>query len=207
MKFTSIDLLRVQVYLTTLPSIDNDRLMREILNTQNSIPGVLRDGFGDLTNQTYFEDTTFPWGKPESTILLSAIEEAVSEICGNDMDTSEAWVIRLLRGQSVMAHSHRVNNHLLPQEYFSVAYYANAPTGSANLIFEIGHSNLIEQITSISPETGMLVIFNSYLKHMTTRHDSDEARFVVSANLRPRCPGSTIVPDLSAYRIMSEYGN
>lgn len=207
MKFTSIDLLRVQVYSTTLPSIDNDRLMREILSTQNYIPGALQDGFGDVTNQTYFEDTTFPWGQPESTLLLSAVEDAVSEICGNDMDTSEAWVIRLLRGQSVMAHSHRVNNHLFPQEYFSVAYYANAPTGSANLIFEIGHSNLVEQITSISPEAGMLVIFNSYLKHMTTRHNSDEARFVISANLHRRHPSSAIVPDLSAYRIMSEHGN
>jgi len=203
----SIDLLRVQVHIAALSEINNHQLLEEISSTSNSIPQELRDGFGDATNQTYFEDTTFPWGKPEATRLLSRIEGVVTELSGIDMTVTEAWIVKLLRGQSVMAHSHRVNNHLFPQDHFSIAYYANAPTESANLIFEIGHSNLIEQITSITPETGMLVIFNSYIRHMTTRHNADEPRFVVSANLSPRHPRSAVVPDLSAYRLMSEYGN
>ena len=202
MKFESHDILRIQVHTTILESIDNKKLIKEIEETKNSIPFGFIDSFGADTNHTYFEDSTFPWSKPESSKLLAEIENGVSAICGSEMNVSEAWTLSLDFGQSVMAHSHRMNNHMNPSEFYSVAYYANAPENSAKLIFEIGHSNISESIYIIEPGNSMLVIFNSYMKHMTTRHLSEEKRIVVSANLIPRSPSTLVIPDLSGYKVV-----
>jgi len=202
MEFKSHDILRIQVHTVILDSIDNEKLVNEINGTVNSIPIDFTEGFGSSTNHTYFEDSTFPWKMPESSKLLREIEKNVSTICDSNMKVSEAWTLSLDFGQSVMAHSHRMNNHMNPSEYYSVAYYANAPAGSAKLLFEVGHSNISESIYSIEPEVGMLVVFNSYMKHMTTRHLSHEKRIAVSANLVPIKPSTEIIPDLSGYKVV-----
>lgn len=199
--FTEHQLLRISVYTTTIVDVDNALLLQELEQTSNAIPSQLRDGFGSLTNQTYFEDMSFPYGSPESGKLLTFISMAVSDLCQREMLISEAWAIKLHHGQSVMAHSHRVNTHMFPSEYYSVAYYADAPEDSAKLVFEVGHSNIEESIHMITPSTGMLVIFNSYLKHMTTRHNALTPRTVISANLVPAEPQRQACPDLSAYRL------
>ncbi len=201
MNFESHDILRIQVHTAILDSIDNEKLIQEIKETQNAIPANFVEGFGASTNHTYFEDSTFPWNMPESSKLLSEIEKNVSAVCNSNMNINEAWTLSLGFGQSVMAHSHRMNNHMNPSEYYSVAYYANAPHDAAKLVFEVGHSNISESIYIIEPENGMLVIFNSYIKHMTTRHLSKEKRIVVSANLAPLNPSTVIVPDLSGYKV------
>jgi hypothetical protein len=202
MKIQQHDVLRLQVSTVILDSTDNQKLIKEIEETANSIPVNLIEGFGTSTNQTYFEDSTFPWNMPEASKLLSEIEKIVSTIGNLSMKVSEAWTLSLDFGQSVMAHSHRMNNHMKPSEYYSIAYYANAPAGSAKLLFEVGHSNISESIYSIEPEVGMLVVFNSYMKHMTTRHLSHEKRIAISANLVPISPSMEIVPDLSGYKVV-----
>ena len=202
MKIQQHDVLRLQVNTVILDSIDNKKLIKEIEETANSIPVNFIEGFGTSTNQTYFEDSTFPWNMPEASKLLSEIEKIVSTIGNSSMKVSEAWTLSLDFGQSVMAHSHRMNNHMKPSEYYSIAYYANAPAGSAKLLFEVGHSNISESIYSIEPEVGMLVVFNSYMKHMTTRHLSHEKRIAISANLVPIKPSMEIVPDLSGYKVV-----
>jgi len=202
MKIQQHDVLRLQVSTVILDSINNEKLIEEIEETANSIPVNFIEGFGTSTNQTYFEDSTFPWNMPEASKLLSEIEKIVSTIGNLSMKVSEAWTLSLDFGQSVMAHSHRMNNHMKPSEYYSVAYYANAPAASAKLLFEVGHSNISESIYSIEPEVGMLVVFNSYMKHMTTRHLSHEKRIAVSANLIPIKPSTEIIPDLSGYKVV-----
>ena len=202
MKIQQHDVLRLQVNTVILDSIDNQKLIKEIEETANSIPVNFIEGFGTSTNQTYFEDSTFPWNMPEASKILSEIEKIVSTIGNLSMKVSEAWTLSLDFGQSVMAHSHRMNNHMKPSEYYSIAYYANAPAGSAKLLFEVGHSNISESIYSIEPEVGMLVVFNSYMKHMTTRHLSHEKRIAISANLVPIKPSMEIVPDLSGYKVV-----
>ena len=133
--------------------------------------------------------------------MIFKIEESVSAVAGKPMTTDEAWTLTLSKGQSVMSHSHRSNWHMYPNEYFSVAYYANAPSGSAPLIFEAGYCDIGQNTYSITPETGMIVIFNSFMKHMTGRHASGEERVVVSSNLSPVNPSMDRSPDLSPYKI------
>lgn len=190
------------MHTVTIDSIDNKKLLEEIYQTSNNIHIDLMGSFGGSTNHTYFEDSTFPWGKPESVKLLAEIEKVVSFVSGKDMKVSEAWTLTLGYGQSVMAHSHRSNNHMNPDEYYSVAYYVNAPEDSAKLVFEVGHSNISECISVFDTTPGMLIVFKSYLKHMTTRHMSNEARVVVSANLCPASPSTEVIPDLSGYKVV-----
>ncbi len=201
MEFVSHDILRLQVFTSKVNDIDNEKLLHEIKNTNNQIPNDLINGFSKITTHTWFEDQTYPWGMPEASNLILKIEESVSAIAGKSMTIDEAWTLTLSKGQSVMSHSHRSNWHMYPNEYFSVAYYANAPSGSAPLIFEAGYCDIGQNAYSITPETGMIVIFNSFMKHMTGRHASGEERVVVSSNLSPVNPSMDRSPDLSPYKI------
>ena len=201
MNITSHDVLRLQVFSTTISCIDNNALLSEIRCTENSIPDELISGFGTHTTHTWFEDGLYPWGMPESEKLLIKMSEICSSIAGREMKADEAWTITLSRGQSVMAHSHRSNWHMYPNEYFSAAYYVNAPNGSAPLIFEAGYCDIGQNTYSITPETGMIVVFNSFMKHMTGRHASDENRVVISSNFSPVSPSIDRLPDLTPYRI------
>jgi hypothetical protein len=72
---------------------------------------------------------------------------------------------------------------------------------SADLIFLTNHCNLIENSYAISTKTGMLVLFNSYIHHMTNRHYGEEKRIVVSANFKPKNENMTAVPDWSEHSI------
>lgn len=115
------------------------------------------------------------------------------------MKITEIWSLTLNKGESVSAHSHRSNTHMDPSEYYSIAYYPSAPVDCSKLIFDVSWCNTIENLVHITPQTGMLVLFNSYIKHFTDRHPLDISRVVVSANLCPEEPNKTPVPDWSAY--------
>jgi hypothetical protein len=51
----------------------------------------------------------------------------------------------------------------------------------------------------VIPEKGKLVVFNSYITHMTARHSIDEPRLVVSMNLAPVVPNIDPNADWSVY--------
>jgi hypothetical protein len=52
---------------------------------------------------------------------------------------------------------------------------------------------------AVHPEVGMLVVFNSYITHMTARHKVDEPRRVLSMNLGPKNPSNLPNADWSVY--------
>ena len=199
MKIESHDIVRLQVFTTNIEDIDNEKLLNEINNTENTFPEYLISGFGKTTTHTWFEDGIYPYEKPEALNLTKKIEDICKLVSGSEMRLDEAWTITLNQGQSVTSHSHRSNWHMYPKEYFSAAYYVNAPEGSAPLIFEVGYCDIAQNIHTITPKTGMLVIFNSFMTHMTGRHLSDIPRVVVSSNLSPVNPSQTPQPDLSPY--------
>jgi hypothetical protein len=51
----------------------------------------------------------------------------------------------------------------------------------------------------------MLIVFNSFINHMTNRHYNEEQRVVVSANLSPVNENLSENPDWSAYAVPSNY--
>jgi hypothetical protein len=191
-----INLIQIDVLRTKLSGIDNKKLIEEIVNTR----GEIDETYLEDKHHTYYEDKRYPFGYVESEKLISKLTESVSTILGRQMILSEIWTLTLEHGQSVAAHSHKSNTNLHPEEYFSIAYYPSAPDGSADLIFLVNAANTIENSIAIKPETGDLIIFNSYLMHMTNRHGNrEEARVVVSANFAPKTPNVKPTQDWSAY--------
>jgi len=191
-----INLIQIDVLRTKLSGIDNNKLIEEIVNTR----GEIDETYLEDKHHTYYEDKRYPFGYVESEKLINKLTESVSAILGRQMILSEIWTLTLEHGQSVAAHSHKSNTHLHPEEYFSIAYYPSAPDGSADLIFLANAANTIDNSIVIKPETGDLIVFNSYLNHMTNRHrNKDEARIVISANFIPNDPNQTPTQDWSAY--------
>lgn len=191
-----INLLSIDVLRTKILGIDNEKLIKEIFSTR----GDIDETFLEDKHHTYYEDKRYPFGLIESEKLIDKLTEMVSISLNREMVLSEIWTLTLEHGQSVAAHSHKSNTHLRPEEYFSIAYYPSAPENSADLIFLVSAGNTIENSVMIKPETGDLIIFNSYLMHMTNRHrNRDNPRVVISANFVPKNPDTNPTQDWSAY--------
>jgi hypothetical protein len=191
-----VNLLTVNVFKTKIKNVNNNKLVEEIKDCS----GEIGQQFLSKENHTYYEDKRYPFGQPESEKLINTLSEAVNSIVGVKMVLSEIWTLTLNYGQSVAAHSHKSNTHMHDEEFFSIAYYPSAPEGSADLIFMVDACNTLEKSVSIKPETGGLVVFNSYLMHMTNRHQNKNTeRIVVSANFKPEKPSSMETQDWSAY--------
>ncbi len=191
-----INLLSINVFKIKISGIDNSNLVREICAQNRELDAIYLED----KHHTYYEDKRYPFGMPESEKLIGVITNAVNSVMDKEMVLEDIWTLTLEDGQSVAAHSHKSNKHMNDSEYFSIAYYPHAPDGSADLIFLIDACNTIEKSISITPQTGDLVIFNSYLMHMTNRHRNDQLnRIVVSANFAPLHPDDTATQDWSAY--------
>lgn len=196
-KYEKINLITLDVFTTDITNIDNDLVAREIKEYSGSIPYIKDPN----PAHTFYEDRHYPFSMPECSRLIEELKLSVNSILGKDMELDSIWTLTLERGQSVAGHTHRVNTHLHPNDYFSISYYVNAPDGSADLIFLTNHCNMIESSYAVPAKTGKLVLFNSYIHHMTNRHYGEEDRIVVSANFKPKNENFTVVPDWSEYAV------
>lgn len=203
-KSSVINLLSIDVFVSSITSVNNDELVEEI----EKFSSELDSGYIENKHHTYYEDKIYPFGQKQAELLIKEIEKSVSEMTGRSMRVTAIWTLTLNKGESVSYHSHKSNLHPAHEEHFSIAYYANAPEGSANLIFDVTACNTLEKSIQIKPETGMLVVFNSFIGHMTDRHKSDAPRIVVSANLSPVDETKTPSSDWSAYdRRPADFGS
>lgn len=199
MVFEQRDLIRLPIYISKLSGIDNNLLFEEISNTDGVIRHDLASGYLDTTTHTYYEDTPFPRTGQESLKLKTEMLNAINCVSGKEMKLDGIWAIFLNQGNSVSAHTHKSNTHMYPMEYYSAAYYVNAPKNSAKLIFNVNYCNTMEETHFIDPEPGMLVVFNSFISHMTSRHGNSDPRLVVSASFSPKSPNMSPQPDWSGY--------
>jgi len=206
-----INLYTLDIYKTYLNNIDNTKLLEEIseYGISSNSPSISKNGIANPKNpnptRTLYEDQLYPFGQPEAMKLLQEITKQVNFFTNSDMVIDSVWSIAIEQNESVLFHSHKVNTQLYPEEYYSVSYYVSAPENSADLIFETTHCNTIERATSVKTETGMLLIFNSFIPHMTNRQYSKEKRVVVSANYSPRHPNQKLSADWSDYAVPDEY--
>jgi hypothetical protein len=191
-----INLISLDIFIDYIKEIDNKKLMYEILNFSTPI----KQDFIEDKNHSYYEDMRYPFGCEESEKLINLLIKKVSEIVGKEMEMEAIWSLTLNNGQSVAMHSHKSNFHVHDEEYYSIAYYVSSPEGSADLCFSATACNTLENTTQIRPEEGMLVVFNSFVPHMTNRHKSDISRTVISANFTPKYPDLSRFQDWSAYQ-------
>jgi hypothetical protein len=189
-------LLNIGIYKKKIKYIDNNKIYQEIKKYSKS----LDSSFNLNKNHSYFEDQTYPFDGPESNKLMNCLANEVSLAVGQEMLLNEIWTLTLRNGESVGYHSHKSNNHLHPSEYYSIAYYVNVPIGSSDIQFNITACNTLESSVSVKAEDGLLIIFNSFIPHMTNRHNNvDQDRVVVSANFSPKDPTLILNQDWTAY--------
>ena len=191
-----IPLVCINVFKTRVDEIDNEKLLDEIRSSREDVD----KSYWENQHHTYYEDKKYPYGKPESEKLLKILTDKVNEVIGKKLVLSEARTLTLEEGQSVAAHSHKSNQAVHQEDYYSIAYYPSAPEDSADLIFMATACNTIENSIIVTPKQGDLVIFNSYIMHMTNRHrNKTQERIVVSANFIPEKPNTQPNQDWSAY--------
>lgn len=193
-----IPVITQSIYTKTLESINHQQIKSDLdnygigINQESPERGWISRGF------VQYEDIIVPV-TPEIKKLEIEILSTMAEMTGKEYAIDDMWAVNLIKNQSVIAHSHHSNLHAHPSEYFSIAYYPEVPAGSAELIFMAEWCGVMKKTFAITPEVGLLVIFNSYMTHMTARHKIDEPRIVVSMNLGPKSPNKTPNADWSAY--------
>jgi hypothetical protein len=183
-KINTIPLINQNIFTSQLLDINNEQIVSDInlygfpVNADCEEYGSVSRGF------VQYEDTVVPV-TPEFTKLEKLIVQIVYEVTNRKYKIDEIWAIKLMPGQSVIAHSHYKNHHTYPGDYFSIAYYPYAPLDSADLIFSAHWCGYMHNTISVKPQDGLLIIFNSFITHMTARQMIESPRIVVSMNLGP----------------------
>lgn len=194
-----VNLITLNAYTAVLSNVDNAVVARQMYeHATTAVPnesdaGWISKGF------VQYDDLIVPVTK-EITQLENEIKSVVRNISNKECVIDDIWGVVLKKDQSVIAHDHRSNFHPHPQEYFSFAYYPDAPEGSAELIFHVSYCDAMNHVISVPPQAGLLVVFNSYVSHMTARHKLEEPRLVISGNTSPVSPNLEPNADWSIYQ-------
>jgi hypothetical protein len=197
-QINEVALVRQSVFTTYLEEINHAQVASDIslygvgVGQEHKEHGWISRGF------VQYEDVVVPV-TPEIAKLEESILDCVFGLAGKKYKIDDMWAVELVKNQSVIAHSHYSNTHINPGEYYSVAYYPQVPEGSAELIFSTEWCGIMQGTVSVKPEVGLLVVFNSYITHMTARHKVEEPRVVLSMNLAPIEPTLTPNADWSVY--------
>ena len=198
-EINQIPVISQNIYTIILPSLNNKQIVSDIdnhgvgVNQQTPETGWVSRGF------IQYDDIIVP-DTPEINKLEKLILEVMMQITNVEYVVSEMWAVNLEKNQSVIAHTHHSNLHIYPEEFYSVAYYPDAPPGSAELIFSANWCGVMSNTYAVTPQTGMAIIFNSYMTHMTARHKLDDRRLVLSMNLGPLNPNMSPNAEWSVYR-------
>jgi hypothetical protein len=197
-KITTIPLIQQNVFTANAEGINHSKIASDVKLYGKTIKQEC-DEYGWVSRGfVQYEDIVVPI-TPETKMLEDFILGLVGELTGKKYKINDIWAVNLLQNQSVIAHSHHSNSHIHPNEYYSVCYYPEAGEDSAELIFTSNWCEHMSSTTAIKPETGMLVLFNSYLTHMTARQKSSSPRLVLSMNLAPLEPSMLPNADWSVY--------
>lgn len=184
-------IFEVPIYTIQINDVDFYQINKDIEELKNSKITL------DIKNSIY-EDSNFP-NTPACNILKQKMLTEVEKTLDKEMVCERIWCILLQKGQTVNYHTHDSNTHLYPLEYWSVSFYTKVPEGSSDFIFYLTFCNKIMHPVYIPAQVGKMMMFNSYLPHMTNRHNSEETRIVVSANFIPKYPSTKPTPDWKDY--------
>ena len=107
----------------------------------------------------------------------------------NKIDITSAWSIINKKNASNERHIHS-------NSYISAVYYVSAPKNCGDILFHdpreariirkpntIKGNKLNAEVVNITPQSGLLVLFPSYLYHSVAKNNSDEERIIISFNI------------------------
>ncbi len=170
----------------------NDMMINYIYNLQERNPeGVVKSNLkGWHSNNFDMKDQ-----QPKNFIeaikknINKAINDMAWDLNSQEVKLSNMWAIINKKGAMNQKHHHS-NSDL------SAAYYVTATEGCGDIIFydprpgkvyKYPLSNIPNLLNSnnngVKPESGMLVLFPSYLEHSVNPNTSDNDRIVISFNI------------------------
>jgi len=107
----------------------------------------------------------------------------------NKINITSAWSIINKKNASNERHIHS-------NSYISAVYYVSAPKNCGDILFHdpreakiirkpktIKGNKLNAEVVNITPQSGLLVLFPSYLYHSVAKNNSDEERIIISFNI------------------------
>jgi len=192
-----------KVYRTVLRGkairVLNDELGRaaEVLATDDAAGQSWSDAhnYGGYTSYASLNDLT--WRSPEFSDLQTHLDEHAAafakeldfDLGGTPLALNSLWVNLLEPGGTHAAHIH-------PHSVISGTYYVDVPEGAGAIRFEDPRHGFMmaapprrakarkenQAFVSIAPKSGMLLMWESWLRHEVPVNDSSETRFSISFN-------------------------
>ena len=170
-KFFPIILIGMSGYCL-LDEVDNQQIIADVLEERD-----IKMNFG--SEDSSIEDSFLP-KTPAVKQLLGKIDIIVKSINKHLVMGDEAWTHLVEPNQSTMFHTHQDPG----PPGLSFVYWANFPKKSGNFV-GILQVDKYRHFQEVVPKAGDLVVFPTYLPHMTARNCSNQTRISISGNYYP----------------------
>ena len=175
-KFSPIVLVGMSRH-NLLDEVANSQIEEDVLKQCNAKAYSARMNFN--TKDSSVEDVLLP-KTPAVTQLLDKIDIVVKSINKHLVMGDEAWTHLVEPNQSTMFHTHQDPG----PPGLSFVYWVTVPEKSGELIGII-QVDKYRHFHKIEPKAGDLVVFPTYLPHMTARNCSNKTRISISGNYYP----------------------
>ena len=156
--------------------VDNDQIAKDVLITRHQKLGC----------DPYFAESLGPScelpNTPAVGLLLDTIDEIIKSKCRQLKKEGKAWSVFSEEGESIMWHNHSNDRGGMPG--LSFVYWVTVPENSGKFA-AILQVDQMRHYETIVPKEGNLLLFPTYLPHLTTRNCSGKLRISISGNYYP----------------------
>ena len=167
-----IQLIGLDCVKAKLNGIDNEKIKSIVYDNANN-------KFSDNPNNTGIEDSRLPDGNEYVENMKTIITRSTSTYLQHSVKLLNIWAHIVPPNGSTNYHHHRGEYAI--DKVCSVVYYVDVPENSGDLIFMMNVCN-VEFVKEVKSEEDHLVIFPSFIPHMTGKNKSDRDRISISAN-------------------------
>ena len=170
----------------------NDQLRGIILERERSTPSVAKSNQGGWQSRPDF----FQWDPPAIAALARLVTSAVDVATESlRVPSTRQMDFRLYGWAAVNRKGHYNTAHLHPHSTWSGTYYVDAGDegpGTSGAMLEFMHPvtaaamsffpGVLPSARLVRPETGMLILFPSYLQHSVRMYGGERPRICVAFN-------------------------
>lgn len=156
----------------TIDGVDNDQIVKDVLARRDI---KMKD---EATN-TGYEDSFLP-KTPAVDLLMEKIDNIVKSVNKHIVQKGAPWAHILDPGESTMFHTHSTSG----PPGISFAYWVTYPKNSGEFVGVL-QVDTMRHFHQVEPKAGDLLLFPTYLPHLTSRNASDEQRISISGNYYP----------------------
>tara|TARA_Y100001970_G_scaffold286120_1_gene407502 strand:+ start:16976 stop:17563 length:588 start_codon:yes stop_codon:yes gene_type:complete len=170
----------------------NEELESYILNLQKKDPqGITKSNFNGWHSKDFDLKNNIPLSFTKA--ISKNINQAINDMSWN----LENQIVKIMSMWAIINHKEAFNQrHHHGNSDLSAAYYVSAPDNCGDIVFYdprpapvykhplTKSANILNATTnSIKPQSGMLVLFPSYLDHSVNPNKSNKKRIVISFNV------------------------